>query len=153
MPNIEKQIEALKAEITRLEKEQQKADQEKRALRNASEQITAILKENDVSFEAYIGYQLKKVSRIVDKLLEKQATKASAPVKKPVKSRTTSKRRQAVKSKAKITVKIPAGQYGKLPAQPEQVFEVKEKGPRPKILKAYAEEIGLEAFLSQCRIN
>ncbi|MES9861386.1 MAG: hypothetical protein ABW157_05535 [Candidatus Thiodiazotropha sp. LLP2] len=153
MANIEKQIEVLRAEITRLEKEQQRAEQERKALQNVSEQITAILKENDVTFEAYIGYQLKKVSRIVQKLETKHSSKTAPPAKKAPKSRATGKRGQTKPSKAKITVKIPAGQYNKLPTQPDQVFEVKEKGPRPKILKAYAEEIGLEAFLNQCRIN
>ncbi|MCU7916277.1 MAG: hypothetical protein KZQ65_10395 [Candidatus Thiodiazotropha sp. (ex Gloverina cf. vestifex)] len=52
-----------------------------------------------------------------------------------------------------MTIKIPAGKYGNLPAEPDKVFNVKEKGPRPKALKSYAEEIGLEAFLAQCRLD
>jgi hypothetical protein len=153
MPNIEKKIVALKAEISRLEKAQQEAEQEKRALAQANEQITAILKESGVTFEAYIGSQLKKVSRIVHKLEAKQDAKTDSSGTKSTKSRSPRKGRQSRSSRAKITVKIPPGEYGKLPSQPEQVFVVKEKGPRPKLLKAYAEEIGLEAFLNQCRLN
>jgi hypothetical protein len=152
MSNIQKQIETLKAEILRLEEEQQRAEQEKRALDSASEQINSVLTETGISLETYIGYNLKKISRIVHKLEASQATKAASPTKKPSKARTPTRRRQK-SSRPTITVKIPAGQYSKLPSQPEHVFEVKEKGPRPKLLKAYAEEVGLEAFLDQCRIG
>lgn len=152
MPNIQKQIETLKAEITRLEEEQQKAEQEKRALDSASEQIDSILTETGISLETYIGYNLKKISRIVHKLEASQTTSPVSPAKKTSKARTpTRKRRKS--SKPTITVKIPAGQYSRLPSQPEHVFEVKKKGPRPKLLKDYAEEVGLEAFLDQCRIS
>jgi SMC interacting uncharacterized protein involved in chromosome segregation len=152
MPNIQKQIEALKAEITRLEKEQLKAEQETMALKTANDQITAILKDSGISFEAFVGYNLKKISRIVHKL-EGQNTekKPDSNSQKSAKTQPVRKKRRV--NKAVISIKIPAGRYGKLPAQPEQIFEVKEKGPRPKALKAYAEEIGLEAFLDQCRLN
>jgi hypothetical protein len=50
-------------------------------------------------------------------------------------------------------VKIPAGKYTNIPSEPETLFEVKEKGPRPKVLKNYAEEVGLEQFLDQCRVE
>ena len=149
MPNIQKEIESLKAKIARLEKEQQKAEQETQALNTANEQIDKILKENGVSFESYIGYHIKKVSRIVQKLEGKQSTSAETPAKKTSKKKAVRKGRR----KAALTIKIPAGKYGKLPDQPDQVYEVKEKGPRPKVLKAYAEAVGLETFLSQCRLN
>ncbi|MEW8625845.1 MAG: hypothetical protein AB2551_08850 [Candidatus Thiodiazotropha sp.] len=151
MPNIQKQIESLKAEITRLEKEQQKAEQEEQALKEVSTKIAAILKESGISFESYITHHIKRVSRIVEKLELKSGTNTAAPAKKTSKARSAKKPRKA--SKPTITVKIPAGRYGKLPNQPEMVFEVKEKGPRPKALKAYAEEVGLETFLDQCRMN
>jgi chromosome segregation ATPase len=151
MPNIQKQIESLKAEITRLEKEQLKAEQENKALKKASAQVSATLKDCGISFEAYISYNLKKVSRIVNKLEGQNTEKPESTNQKSVKTQPARKRRRA--NKAEISIKIPAGRYGKLPAQPEQIFEVKEKGPRPKVLKAYAEEIGLEAFLDKCRLN
>ena len=152
MPNIQKEIESLRAKIARLEKEQQKAEQETQALNTASDQIDKILKENGVSFEAYIGYHLKKVSRIIHKIEGQQSAHTPAPAKKTSKKRVARKGGRKT-GKAALTIKIPAGKYGKLPNQPEQVFEVKEKGPRPKVLKAYAEEVGLETFLSQCRLN
>ncbi|MBW9260202.1 MAG: hypothetical protein K1566_17940 [Candidatus Thiodiazotropha sp. (ex. Lucinisca nassula)] len=151
MPNIQKQIDSLKAEITRLEKEQQRAEQQQKALKEVSTRVSALLKESGVSFESYITHHIKKVSRIVEKVEAKNSTKAASQAGKTSKTRRAKKPRKT--SKPNITVKIPAGRYGKLPNQPEVIFEVKEKGPRPKVLKAYAEEVGLETFLHQCRMN
>ncbi|MET0050652.1 MAG: hypothetical protein ABW095_06165 [Candidatus Thiodiazotropha sp.] len=149
MPNIKKEIDTLKAKLARLEKEQKKAERESQALSQASEAIDKILKDQGISFETYIAHNLKKVSRIVNKLEKPQpAPKTTA---KQVRKKITRKKRGA--RKATLTVKIPAGTYAKLPDNPEQVFEVKEKGPRPKALKEYAEQVGLEAFLEQCRIS
>jgi hypothetical protein len=151
MPNIQKKIENLKAEITRLEKEQQKAEQEQHVLKEVSTKISSILKESGVSFDSYIAHHIKRVSRIVEKFEAKNGPNTPPPAKKPRKTRSVRKSRKS--AKPTITVKIPAGRYSKLPTQPETIFEVKEKGPRPKVLKAYAEEVGLETFLDQCRMN
>ncbi|MET0025998.1 MAG: hypothetical protein ABW101_00055 [Candidatus Thiodiazotropha sp.] len=149
MPNIKKEIDTLKAKLARLEKEQKKAERESQALSQASDAIDKILKDQGISFETFIAHNLKKVSRIVNKLEKPQpAPKTTA---KQVRKKITRKKRGA--RKATLTVKIPAGTYAKLPDNPEQVFEVKEKGPRPKALKEYAEQVGLEAFLEQCRIS
>jgi septal ring factor EnvC (AmiA/AmiB activator) len=152
MPNIKKEIESLKAKIARLEKEQERVEKEVQTLNQASEEIDHILKEQGISFENYIGHHLKKVSRIVHKLEEPEENEPGKTVTKGnLKKKVT--RKKKIRSKPLLTVKIPAGTYTSLPEQPEKVFEVKEKGPRPKALKAYAEQIGLEAFLEQCRIS
>ncbi|MBV2093187.1 MAG: hypothetical protein KUF72_20090 [Candidatus Thiodiazotropha sp. (ex Ctena orbiculata)] len=151
MPNIQKQIDSLKAEITRLEKEQQRAEQQQKALKEVSTRVSALLKESGVSFESYITHHIKRVSRIIGKVEAKNSTKSASQAGKTSKTRSAKKPRKT--TKPNITVKIPAGRYGKLPNQPEAIFEVKEKGPRPKVLKAYAEEVGLETFLDQCRMN
>ncbi|MEJ2610024.1 MAG: hypothetical protein P8179_07990 [Candidatus Thiodiazotropha sp.] len=150
MPNIKKEIESLKAKIARLEIEQQKAEEEAQAINTANEQIDKILSETGVSLEAYIGFNLKKFSRIVHKIEGQQPDALKVSTQKTTKKRGSRKGRRA--SKPTLTVKIPAGKYGNLPNQPDQIFEVKEKGPRPKLLKAYAEEVGLEIFLNQCRL-
>ncbi|MCG8014863.1 MAG: hypothetical protein JAY97_01515 [Candidatus Thiodiazotropha sp. 'RUGA'] len=151
MPNIQKRIDSLKAEITRLEKEQQRAEQQQKALIEVSAKISTLLKESGVSFDSYITHHIKRVSRIVEKVAARNSTRSASQAGKTRKTRSAQKPRKT--SKPNITVKIPAGRYGKLPNQPETIFEVKEKGPRPKILKAYAEEVGLETFLHQCRMN
>ncbi|MEW8260478.1 MAG: hypothetical protein AB2720_16985, partial [Candidatus Thiodiazotropha taylori] len=78
MPNIQKQIDSLKAEITRLEKEQQRAEQQQKALKEVSAKISTLLKENGVSFESYITHHIKRVSRIVEKAEAGNSTKSAS---------------------------------------------------------------------------
>ncbi len=151
MPNIKKEIETLKAKLARLEKEQQKAARESQAVNQASDEIDKILKQQGISLETYIAHNLKKVSRIVKKLGQPQQDTKESVTTKQTRKKVTRKKRAA--RKPTVTVKIPAGTYGRLPDNPDQEYTVKEKGPRPKALKAYAEQVGLEAFLEQCRID
>lgn len=150
MSNIKKEIESLKAKIARLETEQKKAEMVKNALTNVNTQIDKILKDNGINFETFVRHNHKRISRILQKL-EGQSHKATVKTKRASKKKSTRKSKQGVK--AATSIKIPAGKYGNLPGNPDQVFEVKEKGPRPKVLKGYAEEIGLEDFLNQCRLD
>ncbi|MCU7935048.1 MAG: hypothetical protein KZQ99_09230 [Candidatus Thiodiazotropha sp. (ex Dulcina madagascariensis)] len=150
MANIKKEIDSLKAKIARLEKEQEKAEQEKKALDAANSQIDKILKDHDISFEAFIRFHHKRASRIIHKV-DGETGDGATQAKRAGKQRVARKSRKPANTKA--TIKIPAGKYANLPSDPKQVFAVKEKGPRPKALKAYAQEIGLEAFLSQCRVE
>jgi hypothetical protein len=150
MANLKKEIESLRAQITRLENEQKKAEVVKKAITNANNQIDKILKDNGLSFEAFIRHNHKKISRIIHKL-DGKTEKVIAKSKRSAKKKSTRRSKQGAKST--VIVKIPAGKYGNLPGDPNQIFEVKEKGPRPKALKNYAEEVGLEAFMTQCRID
>ncbi|MEW8506651.1 MAG: hypothetical protein AB2598_08080 [Candidatus Thiodiazotropha sp.] len=150
MANIEKEIESLRAKIARLEKEQKKAEMQKKALSAASGQIDKILHDNGINLETYVRHNYKKISRIMQKI-EGQSTQTKATSKKSDKKRRL--RRGGRTTKPAVTIKIPAGRYGNLPNSPDEVIEVKEKGPRPKVLKRYAEEVGLEAFMSQCRLD
>ncbi|MBT2969250.1 MAG: hypothetical protein B6D72_05520 [gamma proteobacterium symbiont of Ctena orbiculata] len=150
MANIEKEIESLRAKIARLENEQKKAEVQKKALGNASGQIDKILKDNGITLDAYVRHNYKKISRIMQKIAG-QSAQAKTKSRKSTKKKAA--RRGGRTAKAVATIKIPAGRYGNLPDNPDQVIEVKEKGPRPKVLKRYAEEIGLEAFMSQCRLD
>ncbi len=151
MANIKREIETLRAKIARLEKEQKKSEQQQKALSQVQSQIDKILKENGITFEAYIRSQQPLISRLLAKI-ERVKGKAETPVKRVSKKKVATKKRRPRKAAA-AQIKIPAGQYGNLPADPAQRYVVKEKGPRPKALKAYAEEIGLEAFLAKCRIG
>ncbi|MES9991542.1 MAG: hypothetical protein ABW098_06275 [Candidatus Thiodiazotropha sp.] len=149
MANIEKEIESLRAKIARLENEQKKAEMQKKALADASGQIDKILKDKGINLETYVRHNFKKISRIMLKI-EGQSTQRKTKSKKSTKKRRG--RRGGPTAKA-AAIKIPAGKYGNLPDNPDHVIEVKEKGPRPKVLKSYAQEIGLEAFMSQCRLD
>lgn len=154
MASIKKEIETLRAKISRLEKEQKMAEQQKQALDKVQGQIDKILKDNGISFETYVRSHQALISRVlakIERVRDKDKEKSTPKVKRVTKKAVAPKKRRSQKGSAQI--KIPAGQYGNLPADPDLRFEVKEKGPRPKALKAYAEEIGLEAFLTKCRIG
>jgi predicted nucleic acid-binding Zn-ribbon protein len=150
MSNIKKEIENLRAKIARLENQQKKAEMAEKALANANSQIDKILEDNGITLEDYLRHNHKRVSRIILKI-EGKTDKLDGKTKRATKKKAAQRSRQGAKSAA--TIKIPAGKYTNLPSNPDQVFEVKEKGPRPKLLKDYAQEVGLEAFMNQCRID
>jgi phenylalanyl-tRNA synthetase beta subunit len=153
MANIKKEIESLRAKIARLEKEQKQAEAQEKALAVVQDQIDKLLKDNDLTLEAYIRKNYSQVSRVVAKIARERGASTAEPAKRASKKKVSAKKRAARRKQPTRTVKIPAGRYGNLPSAPELIFEVKEKGPRPKPLKAHAEEIGLEKFLEQCRLD
>lgn len=153
MANIKREIESLRAQIARLEKEQKKAEAKERALAAVQDQFDKLLKENGLNLEAYLRANYTQISRILAKIEREKGTDGETRAKRVGKKKTAAKKRRAGSKRPSRRVKIPAGKYGNLPAAPDQVFEVKEKGPRPKPLKAYAEEVGLEAFFEQCRLS
>lgn len=146
-----KQIDALRAQIAKLEQQQEKEAKERVALEKTRDNILKILKDADVSFEAFVRFNYKTIRKIITKL-DREQVKPERTVKVAAKKKTVKKRARKT-AKPKTTVKIPAGKYTNIPNEPETLFEVKEKGPRPKVLKNYAEEIGLEQFLEQCRVE
>lgn len=151
MPTTKKEIDVLRARIARLEQQQEKEQQERQALKETRESILKILDDADVSFESFVRFNYKSIRRIITKI-DRELVKVERPVKATTKKKVA-KKRVRKSTKPKTTIKIPAGKYANIPGDPETLFEVKEKGPRPKILKAYAEEVGLERFLEQCRID
>lgn len=146
-----KEINALRARIARLEQQQEREEKERIALENTRDSILKILDDADVSFEAFVRFNYKTIRRIVTKI-DREQIKPERPAKVTTKKKVVKKRGRKA-AKPKTIVKIPAGKYTNIPSEPETLFEVKEKGPRPKVLKNYAEEIGLETFLEQCRID
>jgi septal ring factor EnvC (AmiA/AmiB activator) len=153
MASITKEIESLRAKIAQLEKEQKQAEEQEKALTAVQEKIAELLEENGLNLETYIRSNYTQVSRIVAKIERERGKSAPLATKRAAKKRSVTKKHRGRGKKSSVTVKIPAGKYGNVPAAPEQVFEVKDKGPRPKILRVYAEEIGLEDFFKQCRLD
>lgn len=153
MASITKEIETLRAKIARLEAEQKKAEQREKALARLQDQIEQLFKENNLSLEDYIRGNLAQVNRIMAKIEREKEKRAPAATKPTRKKKASTKKGRSRSSKQAVSIKIPAGKYGNLPTDPDKVFVVKEKGPRPKTLKAYAEKVGLEAFFDQCRIG
>jgi hypothetical protein len=148
----EKKIESLRSQLASLEEELEREKKERETLDLAHEQLLSTLTQADLSFESFVRCFFKDVRRIVTRVEREQSkdTNKREPV-SPTKKKKAVKSRKR-RAKPRRTIKIPAGRYANVPAEPDKVFEVKEKGPRPKALKAYAEEIGLEALLNQCRL-
>ncbi|MCP4995317.1 MAG: hypothetical protein GY934_16295 [Gammaproteobacteria bacterium] len=143
-----KEIETLKTRLAALEAEQEREQLIQTALDKARENLLSTLKEAGVSFDEFVRFSYKDIRKVVNKI-EREKAKQSIETKPQQKvTKKSVKKGRRVKA-AKTTVKIPAGQYTGVPGEPDKVFSVKEKGPRPKALKAYAEEVGLEVLLSQ----
>jgi hypothetical protein len=151
MANRKKEIESLRAQILKLEQLEEREEQEKRALAETQQQVLDILTEAGLTLEAFIRHNERAVRRIIAKM-DKEQSATPQVAKKSVKRKATAKTRKKSK-KARTSIKIPAGTYSHVPGAEDAVFEVKEKGPRPKILKSYAEEVGLEKFFEQCRVD
>jgi len=131
---------------------QEQEAKQNQALEATKQSILDILEQAGLSFEAFIRHNAKAVRRIVAKI-EREEAKAAPPEKRVAKKTATKKRRRKAAKAKKPTIKIPAGKYTNIPGAEETVFEVKDKGARPKVLKAYAEQLGLEEFLKQCRVD
>ena len=147
----QKEINSLKARLAKLEAEEAKEQQQRELLESAYNTLLKNLDAAGVTFSTFIKAYYKEVRKVTARI-EKEAAKqeAAAPKRKVTKK---SAKKRGRRRKAKTVIKIPAGKYSNVPAEPERVFEVKEKGPRPKVLKAYAEEVGAEAFMQQCKID
>ena len=149
----EKEIEALRNRLQKLEEEQTREKQQRETLEAAHAQLLETLASAEIGFDDYVRGHFREIRKVITRIEKAQAkAKPTAGKKASAKKRATTKKRRGTRRAAKVTVKIPAGSYKGIPAEPDRVFQVKEKGPRPKALRAYAEEIGLEAFMQQCRI-
>ncbi|MCP3866636.1 MAG: hypothetical protein GY703_00775 [Gammaproteobacteria bacterium] len=147
----QKEIESLKVRLSALEAEQQREEQERESLDQAYQQLMATLDEADVSFESFVRCYHKNIRKFITKIEREQSKLTEEKTTQKPTSRKKAVRKKKRRTKKAAAIKIPAGSYTNIPPDTGKVFEVKEKGPRPKVVKAFAEEIGLEAFLSQCQ--
>ena len=147
-----KEIDSLRSKLAALEAEQEREEKERAVLEQAQTQLFSTLESSGITFESFVRCFFKDIRKLITKIELEQSKIASAkPGKRVVRKKMVKKTKRV--ARPKVRVKIPAGRYTNIPVDLEKVFEVKDKGPRPKVLKAYAEEIGLEAFLAQCRIG
>ena len=148
-PMRQKEIKSLKARLARLEAVEAKEALQREQLATAYSALQANLKEAGVPLSTFVRAYYKEIKKAVVRLENQNPAIAEqvAPMKRAKKSTKRGRK------KAKNAIKIPPGSYSNVPADPDKVFEVKEKGPRPKLLKAYAEEVGQDAFLEQCRVG
>jgi hypothetical protein len=149
-----KQIEALQSQIEELKAEEEREQRERVILEEAYRALTEQLANAGVSFESFVRFSLKEVRRAMAKIDRQEAPAEEKPVRRKAAKKRPVRKARARKSRkaAARPLKIPAGRYTNIPPEPEKVYEVKEKGPRPKAVKAHAESIGIDAFMEQCRV-
>ena len=146
----EREIEQLRTKLAKLEAEQAREEQALEALESAHAELLGRLQEADLDLEMFVSRFQKEFRRILGKI-DRQSVKkvpAAAAKSRPKKKAVRKRRRKPV-----VVIKIPAGNYHNIPPETERVYKVGEKGARPKAVKAHAEQLGLEAFLAQCRID
>jgi Fic family protein len=146
-----REIESLKSQLARLEAEQAREEQAREALESAHAELLGRLQEADLDLEMFVRHFRKELGRIMTKI-ERQAAK-TRPATTPPKAKRKSTVGRRRKKPAPARIRIPAGSYHNIPPDEAQIYSVNEKGARPKAVKARAEELGLEAFLQQCRIE
>jgi TolA-binding protein len=149
---IEKQIQALQAQIEELKVQKERAKKERAALDEAYKRFKSQLKETGLSFDAFVLFARKDIQRILAQK-DERPTPAVRPAKAAKKKAARASRGANASRAAKVGIKIPAGTYGNIPPDTETVYQVKGKGARPKQVRAYAEKIGIDAFLERCRIG
>jgi len=133
MSDVQKKIEQLRAEIADLEAAEARAAEMREAMESAHQGLISALENSGIRFDDYVSAH----AGVYRKALNKSSGGSS----------------RSSRASTKSKVKIPAGDYGNIPSQPGKTFTVKEKGPRPKAVREYAEEIGVDAFMSRCRLS
>lgn len=146
----EKEIKSLRARLARLEASAAKDALQKEQLATAYSALQVNLKDAGMSLNAFVKAYYKEIKKAVVRV---ETQNPSLEAQSAPKTAAKKAKKRKPKRATTPTVKIPAGIYSNVPSDPEQVFEVKEKGPRPKALKLFAEEVGQEAFLEQCRVS
>ncbi len=146
-----KEIEALRSKLAELETLEKLEQKKKEVLEKAHAQLTETLTAAEATLEDFVRHLHRDFKRIFARI-EREKEKKTPAKKAPSRKKATAKKKRARRKTAKVTVKIPAGRYGNIPDAPDQVFVVKEKGARPKVLRAYAEKVGLERLMRENRL-
>ncbi len=128
-----KLMEELRERLAQLEQEAAREEELKGFMQQSYDNLVSALAERGASFEDFVQFNQTEIKKII-------ARGDRGSVKAPKASRASK-------------VKIPAGRYTNVPPQLDAVFEVKEKGPRPKLVREHAEQLGIEAFMQQCAMD
>jgi len=147
----QREIDSLRNRLNRLEQEAEQEKQQREAVEGAHQQLLESLQQSGISFDDYVRSFYKEIRKVITRI-EKAQAKVEEPANQTTKKKRSVKKRRKQASRPTVTVKIPAGNYRGIPDEPERLFQVKEKGPPPKALRADAEQVGLEGFMKQCRL-
>lgn len=160
--DYDKKIHQLESEIAEIKAKKEKDQHERGVLEGAYEQLKHSLHSENVTLDSFVRFAYRDVKRVVARIEKERAKEeqiaANNPDAKPAPTRKKAtkpgrKPKAKVKAKAKKPIKIPAGRYTNIPPNLEEVIEVNHKGPRPKLVRAHAEEIGEERFFAECRVQ
>lgn len=149
---LQKEIASLQAKLESLKAKEKLEHAQRQSLQKAHDQLIKAVKDAGITVDQYISLFMGDFKRSFNKLVREHA-KAKEEAKPQPKTTKKKRRGRTAKSKAASSIKIPAGVYGNIPSAPGQKFEVKAKGPRPKLVKAYAEEVGIETFMKKCKVK
>ena len=133
--NHKQEIALLEAKIKQLQVSQAQEAAQRNKIKRAHGELIRALKRAGVSLDQYI------------ELFEDDYKRA---INKRIRASAASGRRGRPK---KAVIKIPAGVYGNIPGAGKQRITVNVRGPRPELLKAYAEQVGIDAFLKKCKVQ
>ncbi len=178
--NIDRQIDQLRAQMDELVARREREQREIEVHTRAYENLKNTLLESNVSIDSFFRFAYRDIKRVVARIerermqedegsaatqpeseseseskSELESTPAAVPVRRERQTRRSEKRpgRRTKASRKKKPIKIPGGRYTNIPPDMEVIHTVRDKGPRPKLIKAWAEEIGEERFMEECRIN
>ena len=141
-----KEIDALRKRIAKLEAMEAREIQIKDTVAKVYKDFKAQISKSGVTLEEVLRAHQKEVSRVLDRI-----TNANGPTGAAPKRGRKKKAKKKARKSAVTTIKIPAGNYTNIPPDPKAVFKVSVRGPRPKLLKAHAEKLGLDKFLKECK--
>lgn len=141
-----KEITALRKQIAKLEAIEAREAEIKDTVKKVFKDFKDQAKKAGVTIEEVINAHQREISRVMDRITGAEKSTAAKPGRKKKKA----SRKKARKTKV-ATIKIPAGKYTNIPPDPKAVFKVSERGPRPKLLKAHAEKLGIDKFLKECK--
>lgn len=164
MSAIQRKIDTLQKQLAELEAAKEREAHESNVLEKVNADLQETLKVNSVSFDAFVRFAYRDIKRVVTKIEKEKGKEEAKPdqapegsVKKAGVKKATTKKKAPVKGKKgakKVAViKILPGRYTNIPPDTSVVFEIKDKGARPKVVKAYAEEIGVDKFMETCAIK
>ncbi len=142
------EIDALRKRIAKLEAMEIREAEIRDAVEKVYNDFRSALEEASLSLEEVVRSRYREFKRVVEKI-DKESEPVTAS--KPKARRKKAGRKKGRRKSAKPTLKIPAGKYSNIPPDTKAVFVVKERGPRPKLLKAHAESLGLDKFISECK--
>jgi len=141
-----KVIESLRKQIAKLEAMEQRELEIKETVQKLFKEFKAQLKQSGVTLEEVVRAHYREINRAMDKI--KATDDSVSPAKN---GRKKSVKKKKSKKKKASSIKIPAGTYTNIPPDTKAEFKVNPRGPRPKVLKAHAEKLGLEKFLAECK--